>query len=147
MINDAAGRLQYLTEIIPPLLHAIDDAEFSAKPALNKWSKKEIIGHLIDSASNNHHRFIRGQFENIPSINYNQDKWNESGHYQKINKDLLIKLWAAYNEFLCQLISLIPVQKLQSEVNTGDNKICTIEFLIHDYVVHLEHHLRQVASY
>jgi hypothetical protein len=125
----------------------MDDAEFSAKPSVNKWSKKEIIGHLIDSAANNHHRFIRAQFENLPVIRYNQDKWNESGHYQKMNRELLIKMWAAYNEFLCHLIPLIPLQKLQSQVTTGDNKNCTVEFLINDYVVHLEHHLRQVTSW
>jgi hypothetical protein len=147
MISDAVSRLQYLTEIIPPLLYTMEDQEFSAKPLPHKWSKKEIMGHLIDSATNNHHRFTRGQFENIPSISYNQDKWNESAHYQKMNKDLLIRFWTAYNEFLCQLVQLIPGQKLQSVVNTGGENNYSIEYLINDYVVHLEHHLRQVVNY
>ena len=91
MINDSVSRLLFLTETIPPLLHAMDDAEFSARPLPNKWSKKEIIGHLIDSASNNHHRFIRGQFEKLPALSYNQDKWNESGHYQISYRNCYLK--------------------------------------------------------
>ena len=112
----------------------------------DKWSKKEIIGHLIDSATNNHQRFVRGQFENRPAIIYDQDKWNEFGFYQQINGQQIISFWAAYNRQLIELIKHIPKENLQLECLVGD-KLLTLNFLINDYVEHLEHHLRQVISY
>mgnify|MGYP003597480034 CR=1 FL=1 len=62
MIEDSIQRLEYLIDKIPDMIVKISDSEFSHKPMPNKWSKKEILGHLIDSASNNHHRFIRSQY-------------------------------------------------------------------------------------
>ena len=69
MITESIKRLQYLCEEIPVLLSIIPEQDFTHKSAPEKWSKKEILGHLIDSATNNHQRFIRAQFENVPSIN------------------------------------------------------------------------------
>ena len=63
MIDNAIKRLEYLCDVIPQLLATIDAQSFSLKSNPDKWSKKEIIGHLIDSATNNHQRFVRGQFE------------------------------------------------------------------------------------
>jgi hypothetical protein len=83
MINNSITRLAHLCEIIPPLLFAIGEPAFSSKPAPGKWSKKQIIGHLIDSATNNHQRFVRAQFETRPRIYYDQNKWNEYSYYIK----------------------------------------------------------------
>lgn len=66
MIKETILRLQFLIDTIPSLLTEIDEVQFSNKPNFEKWSKKEIIGHLIDSATNNHQRFVRCQFENVP---------------------------------------------------------------------------------
>ena len=77
MTNQALEKLNYIVEKVPKLLSQISEEKISEKPSPNKWSKKEIIGHLIDSATNNHHRFIRGQFEDIPDIRYDQDEWNK----------------------------------------------------------------------
>ena len=147
MIEQAIERLQFLCNTIPGLLIQIDEQTFSQKPGYNKWSKKEIIGHLIDSAANNHQRFVRGQFEENPKITYDQNRWNESGFYQKINGKQIISFWESYNRQLLELIKNIPVSKLKSLVNTGGEKSLTLEFLIQDYVEHLEHHLRQVTTY
>ncbi|HTF29429.1 MAG TPA: DinB family protein [Flavitalea sp.] len=146
MIDTAIKRLEYLCDVIPQLLAAIDEQAFSLKSNPGKWSKKEIIGHLIDSATNNHQRFVRGQFENRPAIIYDQDKWNEFGFYQQINGQQIISFWAAYNRQLIELIKHIPKENLQLECLVGD-KLLTLNFLINDYVEHLEHHLRQVISY
>lgn len=147
MITESLQRLEYLCEIIPPLLYAIDETAFSAKPNPEKWSKKQIMGHLIDSATNNHHRFVRTQFENTPAIRYNQDKWNEYNYYQQIDGKQIIDLWTAYNKQLGALIKHIPAEALGRFCNTGSETNYTLEFLISDYVVHLEHHLRQVIDY
>lgn len=147
MVAAALERLRFLCDTIPPLLSQISADEFAAKPQPAKWSKKEIIGHLIDSAANNHHRFVRGQFEEAPFIKYNQDEWNAHSRYHEMDSAQVIAFWEAYNRFLLALAARIPSEKLLREVNTGGEKNLSIAFLIHDYVQHLEHHLRQVLDY
>jgi hypothetical protein len=147
MTGEAIKRLQYLCDTIPRLLFKIEEHEFSFKPRPEKWSKKEIIGHLIDSATNNHQRFIRAQFEHVPRIVYDQNKWNAAGFYQETDSHQIISFWTAYNRQLIELIKRIPQHMLMNEVDTGGESNRTLEFLINDYVSHLEHHLRQVVTY
>ncbi len=145
MIQQSIQRLQYLCDTIPELLAEIDEHEFSKKSDPATWSKKEILGHLIDSATNNHHRFVRGQFEDTPAIVYNQNEWNNNGHYQAIDNRQIIEFWAIYNRQILALIKHIPKDKLNNPVKTEG--VYTIGFLVNDYVVHLEHHLRQIVAY
>ncbi len=105
------------------------------------------MGHLIDSATNNHQRFIRGQFEQAPRIRYDQDKWNAAGFYQQMESKHIISFWTAYNRHLIELIKRIPEDKLMNKVDSGAEAYLTLEFLINDYVTHLEHHLKQVVDY
>jgi hypothetical protein len=147
MIADAVNRLQYLCKIIPPLLTQISQEDFSHKPSPEKWSKKEILGHLIDSATNNHQRFIRCQFENVPSISYDQNTWNTCSHHNRIDGKHLIKFWTLYNLHIIELMKQIPEEDLKKECNTGGENNVTIEWLFNDYVKHHEHHLRQIIEY
>ena len=147
MITQAIHRLKNLCDIIPPLLSEIDEQTFSHKHAPHKWSKKEILGHLIDSANNNHQRFVRARFEEAPTIFYIQDEWNKYGYYNQVESAKIIALWAAYNKYLAELISHIPEEALRRESKTDDGKSHTLEFLINDYVDHLEHHLKQIVNY
>lgn len=146
MTTDAIDRLKYLCKIIPELLMKVDENNFSEKIRPEKWSKKEIIGHLIDSATNNHQRFVRGQFEDKPNIVYDQNNWNKYNFYQQIDKEQIIDFWTIYNKQILELIKIIPNENLQRECFVGEKSL-TIEFLINDYVEHLEHHLKQVVSY
>ena len=139
-------RLQYLCNTIPHLLNQLDDALFSDKPHPETWSKKEIMGHLIDSATNNHHRFVRGQFEKVPAIMYDPDKWNAGNYYMQMDKSQIIGFWTLYNKHILELIKCIPKEKLNNKVDTGENEY-TLTFLFIDYVSHLEHHLHQVVVY
>ena len=147
MITDTIDRLRHLCEIIPPLLERISGDEFSGKPAPEKWSKKEILGHLIDSAANNHHRFIRARYENKPLISYDQNEWNRLSHYNEIDKDHLIGFWTLYNKQLIEIASRIKQDELKSEVFVKPDQPVTLEFIINDYLVHLEHHLKQLVDY
>ncbi len=147
MIEQEIQRLEYLCNTIQGLLYNIDDTSFSLKSNPAKWSKKEIIGHLIDSAANNHQRFVRGQFESIPLIKYDQNNWNLYNYYNSMNSRQVISFWEIYNRQLLELFRLIPEKKLLKKVDTGDETNYTIEFLIKDYVRHLEHHLRQIVVY
>lgn len=146
MTADAIDRLEYLCNIIPKLLTNIDDDTFNEKAGPDKWSKKEVIGHLIDSATNNHQRFVRGQFEEKPQIVYDQNKWNNYNFYQQIDREQIVSFWTVYNRQLLELIRRIPNENLQRECFVGD-QLLTLDFLINDYVRHLEHHLKQVVSY
>ncbi len=112
----------------------------------DKWSKKEILGHLIDSATNNHHRFVRGQFEEHPEISYDQNNWNKYNYYQQLDIQQLISFWTVYNKQLLAIIREIPTANLIRACMIGSNLV-TIEFLINDYVKHLAHHLKQIVEY
>ena len=146
MIEDTLNRFQKLCKTVPPLLHDIPEKDFSLKHTQERWSKKEILGHLIDSVTNNHHRFVRSQFEHIPIIAYDQDKWKEFSYYQQMEVDQLIGFWTSYNLQLLELLKLIPPANLKKECNTGGQDNVTIECLINDYVSHLEHHLGQILN-
>jgi hypothetical protein len=92
MVEESIEKLHELIAEYSESLNAISESEFTAKASPGKWSKKEILGHLIDSASNNHQRFIRVQFENEPAISYDQDMWVLHNHYNEIPVKQLILL-------------------------------------------------------
>ena len=146
MIEKALNRLEYIINLTPKMLTEISEENMSTKPSPKKWSKKEIIGHLIDSATNNHQRFVRGQFENIPEISYEQNNWNEFSFYNQIESKQIISFWTIYNKQIIEIIKRIPKENLEKQIKIGNN-ILTLEFLIIDYVEHLEHHLKQIIEY
>lgn len=146
-VQQSNARLNYLCDVIPGLLAAISETEFLKQPAHDKWSKKQILGHLIDSTTCNHQRFIRAQFEHIPTIVYDQNNWNSYSHYQKLDSSQLILFWTVYNRHLLALMDNISLENLQCKCNTGGTENHTIEWLYHDYLLHLEHHLKQIVIY
>ena len=147
MIHDSLKRLNDLVRIIPPLLSSITEKDFSFKASPEKWSKKEILGHLVDSATNNHQRFVRLQFEHEPVISYNQNNWAQFSYHQTTRTDSLVKFWTSYNKHLLHIISEIPEKYYRNVCVMGNGDRVTLEFLINDYVVHLEHHLKQIVKY
>lgn len=128
-------------------LAKVSEAE-SLKPLSGgKWSRKEIIGHLIDSASNNHQRFVRVQLTNNLSLpSYEQGTWVVCQNYQSELWANLILLWKTYNLHLLHIISCIPEDKLNNQCNIGSMKAITLQFLVEDYVFHLKHHLKKILS-
>src|SRR5436190_2017362 len=103
MTEKSLLRLQSLLDTIPFIWINITEAEWNAKPQPDKWSKKEILGHLLDSATNNHQRFVRAQFEDAPHIIYDQNKWNRHSHYNKMSSAHLISFWTLYNRHLMEI--------------------------------------------
>lgn len=123
----------------------ISDPEFSAKPLANKWSKKEVLGHLIDSAQNNLRRFICGQYESEPpKIVYQQDFWVSSNDYQAMPKEDVIQLWRLMNLRICAVLENMPEANYSSQCDMGSLR--TLSWLAEDYVKHLKHHLNQIIS-
>ncbi|MGH9721608.1 MAG: DinB family protein [Bryobacteraceae bacterium] len=126
-------------------LSAIGEAQAGERPAEAKWAPKEVIGHLIDSASNNHQRFVRALLEEalvFPA--YEQEGWNRIQRYRAESWPELIALWAAYNRHLAHLIEGVPGEKLERHCTVGTNAPVTLAFLIEDYLRHLRHHLAQI---
>jgi hypothetical protein len=140
------NRMQFLLETIPSKLLGISKEEFLQKQSTEKWSKKEILGHLIDSAANNHHRFIRIQYEKNPVISYDQEQWNKLNYWQDCDTHELINFWLMYNHHLLKIIRNIPDENLFLTCTTDVDKTVTLEFLIADYIEHQEHHLRQLIK-
>lgn len=147
MLQPTIERLTYLLSIIPGLLRNIATEEFNRKPAPGKWSKKEIIGHLVDSAANNHQRFVRVPTQEDPFIVYDPDDWVAYGYYQTETDNAVIQLWEHYNRHLLHIIKNIPPNMLQRNCLVNGNQLVSLQWLIEDYVVHMEHHLQQVIKY
>jgi hypothetical protein len=123
-----------------------------------KWSPKEIIGHLIDSAANNHQRFVRAQFkEDLIFPGYDQDQWVSSQLYNAVSWEALIELWKRYNLHLLHVTASIPetqLTKLRRKHSLhqiawktiSEKEPASLEYLIRDYLGHLKHHLGQIFS-
>ncbi|NNF21764.1 MAG: DinB family protein [Saprospiraceae bacterium] len=114
----------------------------------SKWSKKEILGHLIDSALTNLRRFVMTQYQQNLNIVYHQDEWVELQNYQEADIAELVDLWRLLNLQIVRVVDRIPADKLQNVCDTGkkESKYDSLEFLIEDYLVHLKHHLDQILG-
>ncbi len=146
-IEDSADRLLSLTP-----------ASSQTAPAPGKWSPREVIGHLIDSAAHNHLRFVRAQFtDDLQFHGYEQAEWVGVQGYNEETWEQLIQLWKTYNQHLLHLISKIPTEQLTKERHKHNlheiawqaipvEQPATLEYFIRDYLGHLKHHLRQISG-
>jgi len=124
----------------------ITEEEWSFKSAPEKWSKKEILGHLIDSAANNHQRFVRLQFEVLPAIVYDQNKWAEAQNCVNAPTENLIGLFTFYNKHLAYVLSQIPEEHYNKECDVKHEQPVTLRWLAEDYVRHMRHHLNKISG-
>ncbi|PWT99437.1 MAG: metal-dependent hydrolase [Bacteroidetes bacterium] len=142
--------LENIIEEVPARFRKLSDEHILRRPAPGKWSKKEILGHLVDSALNNLKRFTEIPFLPQPYIvqSYNQVELVKANHYQEIPLDQLINVWQALNRQIVFVVKNIPAEKLVYPVNPqyDNNEMKTLEWIIMDYVAHLHHHLRQIFA-
>jgi hypothetical protein len=125
-------------------LNKMNESELSFKPGVARWSKKEILGHLIDSAQNNLRRFIVSQYEQKPLIIYNQDDWVRINNYQDMDTGLLIELWFLQNQQICHLLEGLGEEQLEKKSLTDSEH--TVGWLAKDYIRHLRHHMHQILN-
>ena len=153
ILNNTINRLNSLINEVPGKIKQINSDDLSYKKSPGKWSKKEILGHLCDSAINNLSRFVRAQFEEQPFelTPYAQDDWVRINHYNEMETGVLLDYWVSLNKQIVQIISNIPEDKLAVQIELGDAAFRegesekTLLWLIEDYVVHMEYHLKQVV--
>jgi hypothetical protein len=140
--------IEALEGIIPKyskLLRAISVTEIETKPSPGKWSKKEQVGHLIDSAQNNIRRFLEAQYQSQPpTIVYNQDEWVALNNYQSWPADELISLWELLNKQVVFILKSMPADKYNNICNRRDPH--TILWLAQDYNKHLLYHLHRILD-
>ena len=127
-------------------LEAVPEDIYAYKPAPGKWSKKEILGHLVDSAQNNIRRFIVAQYEDVPVIGYDQDAWVSFSNYQEYDPADLVRLWSLLNRHMCIVLANISDEAAQRKCVMGAGEPQTIKWLAADYCNHLLHHLHQILD-
>jgi hypothetical protein len=135
---------------------ALSDAQAAAPRAPGKWSRKEIVGHLIDSAIHNHARFVRGQLQDdLIFDGYDQDVWVRTQRYRDQPWTELVDAWRAYNRRLAAVMRTAPDEELRRPRARHNFDViefeplpagapATLEYMMRDYIAHLEHHLRQI---
>jgi hypothetical protein len=139
-------KLLHLIDAATPVLTQVDDPTSTQPILAGGWSRKQLLGHLIDSASNNHQRFVRASLQdslNFPG--YDQNGNVRAQHFQSADWPHLVSLWSAYNRHLAHVIAHLPEKKLQNPCRIGAENPVTLEFLATDYVNHLSHHLNQMG--
>ena len=145
-MKDLSRELLRVTDEIEPRLREVSDMD-SAKPVLTGgWSRRQVIGHLIDSASNNHQRFVRAMLADALEFpGYDQAGNVRVQAVQEADWLLLISLWASYNRYLAHVIAQIPEDRSGIICRIGKGEPVTLGFLATDYLAHMLHHLRQIG--
>ena len=126
------------------VLRKFSDADASAGLGSRKWNRKELLGHLIDSAANNHQRIVRAQLgDALVFPGYEQDSWVAAQRYRSRAWSELVDVWIAFNTQVASAIESVPEAKLATRCVINAGEPVTLEFLMQDYLRHLRHHLAQ----
>ncbi len=137
-------QLQSILSSYAEHLNSLTEDEWMYKLDPAKWSKKEILGHLIDSAQNNIRRFVVAQYDDKPKIVYAQDNWVVAANYQNYLITDLTSLWLLFNKHMCIVLKNVPAELCENLCDVGE--LYSIEWLAQDYNKHLLHHLHQLLN-
>ncbi len=147
-MKETIQKLEYIVHEAEKSILKISIEALDHKISVKKWSKKEILGHLIDSALNNLQRFTEVQFEPQPySIRkYDQNELVKVNHYQKNDIEALLRLWISLNTQIIFILKNYTSDMLNYTIELDRNNVKTLEWLIIDYVEHMQHHLGQIKN-
>jgi len=146
-MQDIAKQIRSVVDEVAGQLDRMTPQEVTARRGPDAWSKKQILGHLIDSAANNHQRFVRAAANAAHLFPpYNQNDWVRIQRYDESEWKDLVLLWSAYNRHLSHVISRMPKESLSSPCDIGREQPVPVEFVIKDYVRHLRHHIDQLLD-
>ena len=142
----ALTSLRALLNDVPERLKRLPESKVGVKPDPTAWSGKEELGHLLDSAANNHQRIVRTQLEEHPAMpSYDGERWVVLHHYQQRDWHHLIQLWRSLNEQLLAAAEAMPESAWSRTCTIGDSGPLTLKFVVDDYVAHMMHHLRHIG--
>jgi hypothetical protein len=129
-------------------LRVLTEDQAAMRPAgADSWSRKEELGHLIDSAVNNHVRFAAASLQTeFSGPTYEQDGWVRVHGYHEMPWLSVLDAWRQHNELLLRLVKRIPEERLMVPCRIGSAEPVTLRFLIEDYVLHMQHHLDHILS-
>lgn len=128
-------------------LEALSDKQTIAPYEPGKWSRKQILAHLIDSATNNHQRFVRAAlYGPLTFPGYEQDALAKLQRANEVDWSLLVRLWESYNLYLAHVLACLPESAASVPCNIGNNPTATLGWIAEDYVAHLKHHLNQIIG-
>jgi len=143
MPTDLSQALTDMVDREAAALRSFPESESLTRPSgPSSWSSKEELGHLIDSAANNHVRFVRASIEpELHGPKYAQEAWVSIHAYQDMPWSSIVAFWVQYNIFIAGLLARIPNNKLSTQCFIGEGEPVTLRFLIEDYMLHAQHHL------
>ncbi|SPE41865.1 conserved hypothetical protein [Candidatus Sulfopaludibacter sp. SbA3] len=128
-----------------PRLRAVSEEQATTPRGQGKWSPKEELGHLIDSAANNHLRFVGGATApEFRGPGYAQEEWVRLHRYSHMPWEEIVAFWFQYNRLLARLVAAIPAGQMETKCTVGVGPAVTLGYLIEDYVVHMQHHIDQL---
>lgn len=147
-MKETIHKLNQLLKSGRDYLSKTSESELATKASPEKWSKKEILGHLIDSGINNLQRFTEIQFENKPYKirKYNQNELVKVNDYQNSDIKEILEFWRSINSRIKKVMELQTNDSLNYKIELEKNNISDLRFLMTDYVNHLEHHLNQIMD-
>ena len=146
-LNEIASEIESVIESWRGKLLELDANSIHVKPEPDRWSISEVIGHLVDSACNNHQRFVRAQHcTELVFPKYEQNEWVAAANYRLCDWESLIQLWYHYNRQIAVLIRSIPESKLSTPCTITPYETCTLGFLVTDYLDHLNHHFGKLSE-
>ena len=139
-------QLRTLIHEIPPRLSKLPLPQTELKPSPSKWSPKEELGHLLDSAANNHQRIVRTQLEEQPKMpGYDGNAWVRLHGYQRRNWQELIELWRDLNQQLLAAAEAVPDSAWLRTCTIADSAPLTLKFVFEDYLEHMMRHLKHIG--
>jgi hypothetical protein len=145
--QNVATDLRGTIEQVTAGLQAVNGDDASLRPAPGKWSKKEIIAHLIDSATNNHQRFVRAAMEGkVTFPGYDQDGLTALQKPNEADWQVIVELWRSYNLYLAHILQRLPESAAHNPCSIAGKPAVTLLWLAEDYVAHLKHHINQALG-
>jgi hypothetical protein len=146
-MTDLAIQFQSELDSIRASLLAFDPAHAATPWRAGGWNRKQVLGHLIDSAANNRQRFVRASIDGqYAGPGYAQNAWVDAHGYADTPWEELLHWWQVDHEILAAVVARIPADRLGTSCTVGDNAPVTLRFLIEDYIAHQKHHLEQIQA-
>jgi len=139
--------LREVLKTAQPILESMSDLDAKKPYAPGKWSHKQVISHLVDSASNNHQRFTRAALAGfLKTTSYDADGLTALQKPDELDWQTLVRLWVNYNLFLAHVIERLPVSRAEVPCEVAGDITGTLSFIVRDYLEHLKHHVNQAAG-